>query len=115
MRRKKKQSPFAGSSATIRRLRISIGLSVLFFLASLCAAQVDRSGLTGTITDPSGRLLPQAHVTVVENATGLRRETTSDAAETTVFPNCPLESSRFGWFYAPGRPRSVASAGSHDK
>ena len=80
MHRMKKQSPFARSSATIRRPRVSIGLSALFFLVSLCAAQVDRSGLSGTVTDPSSRLLPQAHVTVVENATGLRRETVSDAS-----------------------------------
>ncbi len=80
MHRKKKQSPFARNSATIRRLRVSIGFGAVFFLASLCSAQVDRSGLSGTVMDPSGRLLPQAHVTIVENATGLRRETISDAS-----------------------------------
>jgi hypothetical protein len=31
--------------------------------------------LSGTVTDPTGRLLPQAHIAVVENSTGLRRET----------------------------------------
>ena len=67
------------SSATIRRVRVSIGFAVWFSLASFCAAQVDRSGLCGTVTDPSRHLLPLAHVTVVENATGLRRETSSDA------------------------------------
>ena len=35
-------------------------------------AQVDRSGLTGTVTDPSGKLLGQTHITVVENSTQLR-------------------------------------------
>jgi hypothetical protein len=76
---KKKQSPFAGSSAMIRRLRVSIGFSAVFFLGSLCAAQVDRSGLSGTVMDPSGRLLPKAHITAVENSTQLRREGVSDA------------------------------------
>ena len=89
MHRKKKQSLFARSSATIRFLRISIGFSAVFFLGSLCAAQVDRSGLSGTITDPSGRLLPQAHITVVENATGLRRETISDASGNYSVPQLP--------------------------
>jgi hypothetical protein len=42
-------------------------------------AQVDRSALTGTVTDPSGRLVPQAHITAVENSTQLRREGASDA------------------------------------
>jgi hypothetical protein len=40
-------------------------------------AQVDRSGLTGTITDPSGRLLGQTQITAVENSTQLRREAAS--------------------------------------
>ena len=74
-----KQPFFAQSFAAIRRLRISTALIAVYFLASLCAAQVDRSGLTGTITDPSGSLLPQAHITVAESATGLSRETISDA------------------------------------
>jgi hypothetical protein len=53
-------------------------------------AQVDRSGLTGTVTDSSGRLLPQAHVTVVENETGLRRETASDATGNYSIPQLPM-------------------------
>ncbi|MGO9338712.1 MAG: carboxypeptidase regulatory-like domain-containing protein [Terracidiphilus sp.] len=62
----------------------------MFFLASLCAAQVDRSGLSGTVTDPSGRPLPQAHVTAVENATGLRRETISNAGGSYSVPQLPV-------------------------
>ena len=41
-------------------------------------AQVDRSGLTGTVTDPSGRLLGQTRITAVENSTKSRREGASD-------------------------------------
>jgi hypothetical protein len=88
--RKKKQTPFARSSATIRRLSVSIGLSTLFFFAGASFAQVDRSGLTGTVTDASGSLLPRAHVTVVENATGLRRETVSDASGNYNIPQLPV-------------------------
>ena len=52
--------------------------TVLFTcLPSQVSAQMDRSAIIGTVNDPSGRLLPRAHVTVVENATGLRRETKS--------------------------------------
>jgi hypothetical protein len=53
-------------------------LGALVSLALVSFAQVDRSGLSGTVMDSSGRLLPQAQVTVVESATGLRRETVSD-------------------------------------
>ena len=53
-------------------------------LALPCAvpgvAQVDRSGLTGTVTDPSGSLLGQTHITVVENSTQLQRAGLSDNA-----------------------------------
>jgi hypothetical protein len=43
-------------------------------------AQVDRSGITGTITDQAGKLLPHAHITAVESSTQLRREGMSDNA-----------------------------------
>src|SRR5579862_1295149 len=89
MHRRKKQGPFTGSSATIRLLRVSIRFSSVFFLSSLCAAQVDRSGLSGTVTDPSGRLLPQAHIMVNESSTGLRRETISDASGNYNVPQLP--------------------------
>ena len=78
------------SSAMIRRVCVSIGFAVLLSLASLCTAQVDRSGLTGTVTDPSGGLLPQAHIAVVENTTGLRRETSSDARGFYSIPELPV-------------------------
>jgi hypothetical protein len=38
---------------------------------------VDRSALTGTVTDASGRVLTETDITVVENATALRREAVS--------------------------------------
>ncbi len=53
-------------------------------------AQVDRAGLNGTVTDPSGRVLPQTHITAVQDATGLRRETTSSASGTYDIPELPL-------------------------
>ena len=67
-----------------RRYFLSPSVWIVPALTSLsCAvpigAQVGRSALNGTVTDPSGRLLGQAHITVVENATQLRREGVSDA------------------------------------
>jgi hypothetical protein len=90
MHRKKKQSPFAGSSATIRRLRVSIGLSVLFFLAGVSFAQGDRSGLTGTVTDSSGRLLAGTHIRAVQNSTQLQRETVSNSVGRYDLPELPV-------------------------
>ncbi len=77
MHRKKKQGQFSKNSTRIHR--ISIGLSASLFLASLCAAQVDRSGLTGTVSDPSGLRLAQTHIIAEQTSTQLRRETISDS------------------------------------
>jgi Carboxypeptidase regulatory-like domain/TonB dependent receptor len=65
-------------------------LSVILVLVSLSHAQVDRAGLSGTVTDPSGRVLPQTHVTAVQAATGLRRETTSSASGAYDIPELPV-------------------------
>ena len=59
--------------------------SVVFFavaslgFASPLAAQVDRSLLTGTVTDPSGSVLVRARIVAVENATQTRRDGVSDS------------------------------------
>jgi hypothetical protein len=54
-------------------------LLIALLLARVCCAQVDRSGLTGAVTDLSGRALVETHVTAIDRATALRRETVSDA------------------------------------
>jgi hypothetical protein len=63
-----------------------------FILCLVCSspAQVDRAGLNGTVTDPSGRLLPQTRVTAVETATGLQRETVSSSAGAYDIPELPV-------------------------
>ncbi|MGA8531040.1 MAG: TonB-dependent receptor, partial [Acidobacteriaceae bacterium] len=76
----KKKQPSAGTRfSALRGLRALISFGAISFVAGIAFAQVDRSGLNGTVTDVSGRRLPQAQVTVVEDATGLRRKTVSDA------------------------------------
>lgn len=69
-------------------LRAATCLLVLpsFFLQ----AQVDRAGLNGTITDPSGRVLSGVRVIATEDATGLRRETTSSANGAYDIPELPV-------------------------
>jgi len=74
----RKQRLFARSSSAFRSARSSILISAAFILTVVCVAQVDRSGLTGTVTDSSGRLLPQALVTVADKTSGLHRETVTD-------------------------------------
>lgn len=64
--------------------------AALVCLASQGFAQIDRAGLNGTVTDSSGRVLPQTHVTAVHNATGLRRKTTSSSSGTYDIPELPV-------------------------
>jgi hypothetical protein len=71
-------------------LTVSIILS--FPGAIPAVAQVDRSALTGTTTDPAGRLLGQTHVAAVENSTQLRREGVSDSVGRYEIPALPVGS-----------------------
>ncbi len=81
---------FIGRLGALRSLRALIGLSFWLLLSGLSFAQLDRSALSGTVTDSSGRLLPQAHITAVEGATALHRETISDAGGNYSIPQLPV-------------------------
>jgi hypothetical protein len=72
------------------KLRSLFLLNVVFFLAVSCFAQIDRSGLTGVVRDSSGQVLPQTHITVVQSATQLRRETVSSANGSYDIPELPV-------------------------
>jgi hypothetical protein len=75
----------------LRRARYSFCLvGVNLCLVSSLLAQVDRSGLNGTVTDTSGRVLPQVHVSAVHTATGLQREATTTARGTYDIPELPI-------------------------
>jgi Carboxypeptidase regulatory-like domain/TonB dependent receptor len=69
---------------------VTLSAVLLVCLASQGFAQIDRAGLNGTVTDSSGRVLPQTHVTAVHNATGLRRKTTSSSSGTYDIPELPV-------------------------
>ena len=88
--RKLLQFEFASSPALFPRLLALTGLAVVSSLAGISVAQVDRSGLNGTVTDASGRLLPQTHITAVEYSTQLRRETVSSSNGNYSLPELPV-------------------------
>src|SRR5271169_305267 len=48
--------------------------------SGLCLAQADRAAVTGTISDPSHSMVPNAKVSLVYPETGLRRETQSSSS-----------------------------------
>jgi Carboxypeptidase regulatory-like domain/TonB dependent receptor len=80
----------AVSFYVLHRVCALIRYSALFLLASTSFAQVDRSGLSGTVTDSSGRLLAQTHITAVQNSTQLRRETLSSPKGSYDIPELPV-------------------------
>jgi len=73
-----------------RSCSILTGLFLVFVLAGIGLAQVDRAGVRGTVTDPAGRVLPQAHITALQISTGLKRETTSSGEGTYDIPELPV-------------------------
>src|SRR5215813_5380281 len=67
---------------------ISVWLPLVF--AAACFAQVDRSALNGTVTDPTGRVLPGVEVVAVQDSTGLRRATVTAGGGTYEIPELPV-------------------------
>src|SRR5579875_1918932 len=71
----------------------SFGLSLLaalvlsFFIATPSRAQVTGATLTGTVTDPSGAVIPNAKVAIKNTSTGVVRNVTSDNAGLYNAPN----------------------------
>ena len=62
----------------LRRSTLLLALFALFS-STLLFAQRDLGTITGTITDPQGAAVPNANVTIVEDATGLSYEAQSNA------------------------------------
>jgi hypothetical protein len=53
------------------------------------SAQIDTGGVTGTVKDSSGAIVPNAHVTLTANATSVARATNSTSTGTYVFDSVP--------------------------
>lgn len=82
--------PLAAVRAELRIHRFLIVFGLIFLAASVCLAQVDRSELSGTTSDFMGRSLGRTHITAMQNATGLRRDTISDASGNYSIPQLPV-------------------------
>ena len=52
-------------------------------------AQVDRTGITGTVTDQQGHRIPQSTVRATESSTGFQRETSTTSEGTYELPGLP--------------------------
>ena len=86
----KRSFQFSIRMAFWKAAQFLLGIAIILSFASSSRAQLDRSALTGTVTDSSGRALPETRVTAVQNDTGLRRETVSHARGTYDIPELPV-------------------------
>lgn len=69
-------------------MRSSLLGSLLFVvLSSATWAQLPTSTLEGVITDPKGAVIPSAKATLISKATGVSRDTTTNAAGRYIFAN----------------------------
>jgi hypothetical protein len=67
-----------------------LAVSVLLFSNCFAAhAQVAGGSILGTVTDPSGAVLPNAEITIKDVATGIVRSVTSNSAGFYLAPNLP--------------------------
>src|SRR5579862_3169151 len=67
---------------------LSVALAALF--AASAASQTQLATVSGTITDPSGAVVPGVSVTIVSQGTGLKRSALTDAAGEYRFAGLPI-------------------------
>src|SRR5262245_9484626 len=88
-------SGFATESKLLQKKRgvmvKKAGAVLVFLLVVLpLTAQVDRSSINGTITDPKGAALPNARVEATASGTGLRRQATTGQSGTYQLTGLPI-------------------------
>ncbi len=73
-----------------RSPKLILRILILFIYPAICAAQIDRSSLKGTVRDSEGMRVPGATIRAVHTSTGLIREAVSSTSGTYAIPSCPL-------------------------
>jgi hypothetical protein len=68
-------------------LALAVALALFTLVSVPAVAQVLYGSILGTIEDPSGAVVPNATVTIINKSTGLTRETTADASGRFTIPN----------------------------
>jgi len=75
--------------ATKRELLVRVILLAAVFAMSLLA-QGDRGEITGSVVDPSGAVVPGAHITVIQKSTNSTYKTTTSTAGDFTVPSLPV-------------------------
>jgi len=76
----------------MRRSRISVLLTVVLLVSLAAQGQRFLGTITGTVTDPSGAVVPDTEVRVTDVGTGLARTVRTDTQGVFTFPQLPLGS-----------------------
>src|SRR5512136_505982 len=89
---KRAQRKFPSEGATImlrnRLLTLALSLVSLAFITLPLAAQIRIAGaVSGTITDPTGAVVPNATVTLKDEGTGIEKQTTANGQGEFLFPD----------------------------
>ena len=84
-------SQVANSKVTgLIRNKFALSLAVSFLLAAAVARASEGGKVTGTVTDPSNAVIPDAAVVALDTATGVTRTTQTDAQGAYSFPVLPV-------------------------
>jgi len=77
--------------ARLRLLGACAGISAVLFAPCLMNAQIAGTGnIQGTVTDSSGAVIPNANVTLSDEATKVQRTTQTSGAGVYLFPDVPI-------------------------
>jgi hypothetical protein len=77
-------------SAVWKRVAGALGVALFLMLSSLCFGQQLTGTLTGTTYDASGAVVPNAQVTMRNEASGDTRTTVSNGSGIFQLPQCSL-------------------------
>src|SRR5487761_1146305 len=75
------------SKGALFELALLAALTLGFFITTSARAQVVGATLSGTVTDPSGAVIPSAKIAIMNTATGVTRDVTSNSAGLYNAPN----------------------------
>ncbi len=98
---------FRFQSAILALTLIVLVGSLAFVTIPIAKAQVTTATVHGTVTDPSGAVVPDAKVTALNTATGISTETTSNKSGFYVFPSLQVGGPYSVTMDAPGFQKVV--------
>src|SRR5215469_6263728 len=90
----------------LRNCVVFVMFAVALTASSLLAQSNLNQQISGTVTDPTGAVLPNATITVTDQGTGFSRTVTTTSAGTYVVPDLPTGTYRVTC-EAPGFKKSV--------